>query len=621
MAIKFKCPHCQRALSVKDHLAGRRAPCPACKQVLTIPAPIAQPADIEELAAAALADQPEPAAPAEQATVEFTCFYCDEKITVSADLQGKQTPCPECRRIVKVPYLEKKGPKDWRKLDPRVPSGARRDVGPAPEGAWESRSVAAVSREALLEAEAIPQAKERWTWQQWASRGAVLAVLLCVVGLGAWWTWRTMARNRQAQALAEVLGAADKPEHLRPEALSELLRGAGDYTLREGQAEQATGLYQRARSALQGGVGGDRSATDWALQDLAVSQVQLGGGQIEIESGTRIKWDRVEKQLLQTCQMLQTPEGRAEALRSVTRALLARGQDALVKPLAALFPEQVSDLRAVLGLELLATSDPRLKAMALELAEIAQQELPKRPIARPGDTKPQPPPLPANLLVLWLALGQEAKAEAIAPPPVVGKETDPAVLTAYAEGLALLGAPERARMVVGSASSPQDRLRGLVVLADVGLRGGQTGPAREDLQQAIKLALGEAKGKPVSPWVLWKLVRLGVRAGLPAEDLQRVAAINPNPSLRGRSQLELLEQRLDASPATPAENAWVDSVEKDTPAYPLAVRDVVRHNARLVGASVRGTVESWQPETARPFGFLGLALGLQDRNERPGQKE
>src|SRR5437764_843451 len=30
MAIKFNCPHCQKPFVVKDHLAGKRSPCPAC---------------------------------------------------------------------------------------------------------------------------------------------------------------------------------------------------------------------------------------------------------------------------------------------------------------------------------------------------------------------------------------------------------------------------------------------------------------------------------------------------------------------------------------------------------------------------------------------------------------
>ena len=32
MTIKFPCPHCKKMLSVKEHLAGKKAACPACKQ-------------------------------------------------------------------------------------------------------------------------------------------------------------------------------------------------------------------------------------------------------------------------------------------------------------------------------------------------------------------------------------------------------------------------------------------------------------------------------------------------------------------------------------------------------------------------------------------------------------
>jgi len=66
MTIKFNCPHCHKGLSVKEHLAGKRAPCPSCKKVLTIPAPVAMAADVEDLAAAAFADEPKAAEPAKE---------------------------------------------------------------------------------------------------------------------------------------------------------------------------------------------------------------------------------------------------------------------------------------------------------------------------------------------------------------------------------------------------------------------------------------------------------------------------------------------------------------------------------------------------------------------------
>src|SRR5258708_32607764 len=113
MSIKFNCSHCHKSLKVSQALAGKKARCPGCKQVITIPtleslspAP-ADLTEIENLAAAALGEEskPQPVAAPQQtaAPIKFTCFYCDEQIQVEAELAGKQTPCPECRRIVKVP--------------------------------------------------------------------------------------------------------------------------------------------------------------------------------------------------------------------------------------------------------------------------------------------------------------------------------------------------------------------------------------------------------------------------------------------------------------------------------------------------------------------------------------
>src|SRR5688500_14588127 len=103
MTIAFKCPHCKKPLRVKPELAGKRGACPACKKPIVIPAPVGKPADVDEFAAAALI---EAAAAKEEVVakpVKFTCSWCDEPVEVAAELAGKQTPCPACKRIVKVP--------------------------------------------------------------------------------------------------------------------------------------------------------------------------------------------------------------------------------------------------------------------------------------------------------------------------------------------------------------------------------------------------------------------------------------------------------------------------------------------------------------------------------------
>src|SRR4051794_6150314 len=139
MSIKFSCPHCSKALNVKDALAGKKAQCPGCKQVLRIPAPQGKPGtgtDVEALAAAAFAEEEKQQAVESVEKIEFVCPMCDEKIAINTALCGKQAPCPECRRIIKVPLLKKAEAKDWRKIETRPGAGIRLDEAKGMEGTW-----------------------------------------------------------------------------------------------------------------------------------------------------------------------------------------------------------------------------------------------------------------------------------------------------------------------------------------------------------------------------------------------------------------------------------------------------------------------------------------------------
>src|SRR5262249_216281 len=198
MAIKFNCPHCNQAFSVSDDRAGKKAQCSSCKQVFVIPFPKSQPADLEAFAAAAFGDQPAMEEPVqEQAQIEFVCSYCDAKVQVNAELAGKQTSCPECRRIVKGPLPDKAQQKDWRPLHPRRPVGARRDEQPAPEGTWSTSSMGTVSVESLVQAAALPRKVKGLTWQQRARRGAIAAGTVGSICLIAWLVFFFMAHNRE----------------------------------------------------------------------------------------------------------------------------------------------------------------------------------------------------------------------------------------------------------------------------------------------------------------------------------------------------------------------------------------------------------------------------------------
>lgn len=243
MPIKVTCPHCAKQFKAKDDLAGKRVNCPGCKKIVGVPEPsshvhpalrvatkapqakASEATDLEALAAEAVTDQPAAAEPSAQ-TINFTCVYCDAELRLPAELAGKQTPCPECRRIVKVPLLEKTGPRDWRAPDKQVgPSGAlRKDL--SPDDSWSTAQAAKVSTQALVEAGVLQVPKVKLTAGQWAARVsyAVLAVTL-LAGI-AWGIFRWLHGSFEAVSLAaiEAYVAGKSDEKPTPEARFELAR-------------------------------------------------------------------------------------------------------------------------------------------------------------------------------------------------------------------------------------------------------------------------------------------------------------------------------------------------------------------------------------------------------------
>src|SRR5437868_8458599 len=123
--IRFKCPHCQKPLSVKDHLAGRKASCPVCKKAITVPEQVPA-TDVESVAAEVLADKlaDKPLEAAVTKTIDFTCPFCDEELKLPADLGGKKAPCPKCTKVIKIPLPQPEKPRDWRTSQRAGPTGA-----------------------------------------------------------------------------------------------------------------------------------------------------------------------------------------------------------------------------------------------------------------------------------------------------------------------------------------------------------------------------------------------------------------------------------------------------------------------------------------------------------------
>jgi hypothetical protein len=118
--------------------------------------------------------------------------------------------------------------------------------------------------------------------------------------------------------------------------------------------------------------------------------------------------------------------------------------------------------------------------------------------------------------------------------------------------------------------------------------------------------------RSLSSWNLLRLVRLAGEARL-TEKAKQLAAVMPDPYLRGRAQLALFRARLEAT-ADKAEESWAEEVDKLTPGHALALEAFARHNARIGASSdVLKSIDGWQPESLRAFGLAGVALGMQGK--------
>jgi tetratricopeptide (TPR) repeat protein len=618
MIIKFNCQFCQRSLKVSSELAGKRARCNGCKRIIVIPTldPVsaAPEVDVEAVAAATLVDQPryETAPAAKQAApIKFRCYYCDEEIQASADLAGKQTPCPECRRIVKVPMPVTEDPKDWRKVTPRGPAaGLRRDEQAAPEGAWgTAASASTVSQQALLEAEAIPFAEEGLTPLQKIVRVllGVAAVLLVVAIALTLLHFRGQNVQRKALNLAlRSVGEGASPA-LGNLAAAEINRAAGEFLLRDGKLDQALSHFKQARARLQAELAAAQSVAerDTLIIDLALSQIELGGTQEEADRGIRLKWEKAWEEIRQTVQKLVLAEARTEALRRVGRKLIRKGQIPLVITLG----HQVG-----LGAE--ADRPEMLALVGLELARAGHKReadnLAQKAVEFYGPGNARRPSSSPSLIALLVVLEQEAKAEeslhvSVPRPGVQGPPAE--IRLGFAEGWACQEKWEPARQIAAASGPASDRVRALVAVAAAAVQK-KPDEARACLDLALGILEKESQGKPADPWLLCRLVRQGGRVGL-ADRVQPIAESIADPGIKARAYLDLTRAGL-AGKDKPDPGALAAEAQNGSP-RPLILELLSRHNSRHGNSSdVRKAVDAWEPETLRPFGYVGVALGLQD---------
>jgi hypothetical protein len=581
MTIKFRCPHaqCKRSLVVKDHLAGKKANCPACKKPIQIPVP-KKPVNVEAEAAAAFAEGPPPVADDKPKAISLECPFCAETVTFALELAGKQAPCPnpECRRIVKVPVPKEHKPDDWRQQKVALPSGAKQHV----ERVLEAQKAAnmatgRVSREALEEAGALPIVVEPEPVgervRRWAGRLVLVAAL--AGGVALIWTWftREQQKGKEQEALKDALAWLQEktfvfaaPAELRPkvttEMLAELHRAAGDFYSRNPRRERAD--IELARKHLLTAVSllqttKQTADTDLLLRDVALLQLNLGGPPEDAQEGKCLAWDEVRKDLSRTLRAART-EGQLFALRDVCTRLLELKESGVAGSLA----QELDDSGAG-GVSVL-RSQPVAIALALKQTNVAAKQLPL-----PKDNK-----------------------------------LDLTTRLAYAEGMARQGNFEEARKVAQVEGLPLERVYASLGVAAIALGSKRSAEASTNLDDALKVLQGEMRGARVPPLVYWLAARLAAQTG--TGDAQAlVNRIEGDSGAKARAQLEIFAKQL-ADGGNP--NLEQFKATK-TAGYAQALELLAEAKARRGQTTDLPDVETLGEEF-RPFLSIGMALA-----ERP----
>jgi hypothetical protein len=544
------------------------------------------PEDLEAAALAALADAPTET-PKEVHALKFECPMCFEPLELPIELGGKKHPCPHCKRIISVPVPRPEQRASWRDTGPSLPTAARRPDEPAPEGAWGSSTKTGASQEGLIEAGVIQLKKKPRTRLQKALPYLVVGVPLVLLVAGGWFVSARRAASQEKEALDFALQFAQDDKSraaVGADGLAALHGAAAVYHLRSnqpGSAGLARDQFARATALAQA----SRSPEAGALMvDLAAAAVGLGGDGDQIDAGTRLKWDDAQKAVRGLLLSVPAQPARLEGLRRAAAALVERGQERRVLSLAA----QIStggladraEAQAVVGLELLRLGK---KDDAVKAAE--QAEAPFAGKERKDDLQPS---------VVALAVALERKEPA---PRKSSLQDEEAVAVGQAGGWARRGDLSKARAAAKSAPNEQAQFAALVAL----VAAGEGKPAPEDVLRAVAAARAGRQ-----PWAALRLVDVGLRAGVPAADLEPAAAAAG--ALAGWARLLMLRAELAASKA-PAAVEKLDGFAARSLAGRVARMDLSRHNQRA-GGGWANTVKAWE-DAPRAFGSLGVALGME----------
>ncbi|MBX9681051.1 MAG: hypothetical protein K2X38_20025 [Gemmataceae bacterium] len=601
MSLRFKCPNpaCQKPLVVKEQLAGKRVACPACKQPLVVPAPVAAPADVESLAADALSDKPVAAAnghngnghtsaPAAAATdtpkttIDFDCDFCGEPVSMPLDMAGKQSPCPHCRRVVRVPVPKINVRENWRDANKNIaPSAAKANQVEAVEGVQGGRAVG-VSHESLREAGVITAPPKPPIGVMGWVRRATIAVAFAGIAVGIYFVLtQARAKSKDERTFEQVRDDVAKSEKLKamPVLKAEAERLIAETLLVKRSipktGQKALEAFQAARGVLSSlpSARNDPAESldaDLMLIDLALATLELGAQkEDDLLTRDRLEWGDVDKELSRTIDRIQSRDGKAAALRRLSVALTRMKKPEIAAGLCSRF---------------------------------ANQENQKAP-----------------LLAHLVAVGKSDLAANIAKQPNPAKE---AVATlarvGYAEGFARQGKTSEATELIQAKGSATPQLEATIAVLDVlTIEGRGVTEIKPFLDEATR-HFKDVRTRTVWPTLLWIRAAASIGDFSGAQEMVKSlpAGVRPRANLEilrikmARSELPMPMAELDQLlPNHPQAGKGLDLSQSSRAQGIVAL---ARRNAQLGTTLI---VDELPPEdqTFKSLIELGITVGRSDR--------
>ncbi len=604
MAIRFRCPNpdCRYVMTTRDEHAGKKVVCPKCKKRLAVPsaakakpnsaavkpaeAPAPEPPpNLEELAAAALADEAAngKAAEAEPQTIDFTCEFCETQVHAPRAEAGKRMQCPnpECRRLIKVPTPKEEKPKDWRDLAKKGPTVAQMmQEAKIDEAAWGTQTdkIRAGSA-ALREAGALPEAPvEPVGVRGWIRRGmwATGAIAVAAVALLLFSRVRTDVQEKNflhtIQPYLQEAAADGKVAVREPVLKGELYRVIAEYKTRHDKQWEALQPLQAALASVRQPGRTIPVEQELFLGDLALTITELGGSEQDEIAKEKYHWkgDKLRPELLRALETIRAPEARAMALRTLITRLLEKKQPELAVGLAS---------------------------------QMSNPEKGRRP------------PATSQLVVLLLLSDKAKDAENLVRPPSPKEIPELLARVGYAEYYARKGSLGEAQELAFAKGPPQDQLEACVGVAQVLLQGADAKAenALPFVERALEIA-GDGNKLKASPWLLLQTIRVGSRVKGGAAVANLVKALPPE--FRPRAYYEILRADLAASaaPLPSTSLGEIKGANPDSPSLDLGWEALARHAARVGNPrDVRDEAASEDNARFRPMIEAGLALGEMDR--------